>query len=170
MRNPIKKALILAIVVVSCISCSISINTSGKSIHPDAKTVSVQYFNNLAPLGPSNLSQTITLALREKFADRTNLIAVNNDGDLSFEGEIRDYNSALQTITGNEAAGYNRLTITVFVRFNNKKDPKLNFEKSFSEYKDYNASEDLASVQTALIKDIQERLIDAIFKEAVVNW
>jgi len=170
MRTILKNALIFAIFVSACYSCSISINTSGKSIHPDAKTVSVQYFNNLAPLGPATLSQGMTQALRDKFADRTKLIAVNSDGDLAFEGEIRDFNSALQTVTGKEEAGYNRLTISVFVRFNNKKDPKQNFEKSFSQYKDYPASQDLSGVQAALVKDIQERLIDDIFKEAVANW
>ena len=64
----------------------------------------------------------------------------------------------------------NRLTITVRVRFTNKFNEDQNFEQSFSRYADYYSSQNLSSVETALVTEINEALTDDIFNKAFVNW
>ena len=46
---------------------------------------------------------------------------IENDGDLSFEGEITSYSIKPIAIQANETARQNRLTIKVLVKFENKK-------------------------------------------------
>ena len=50
------------------------------------------------------------------------------------------------------------------------KDEKANFERSFSFYTDYPASQSFADSESALVSTIQEKLIDDIFNAAVANW
>jgi len=117
------------------------------------------------------LSRLFTDALRDYFTSQTNLVLVDRNGDLNVEGSISAYTIQPIAIQGNETAAQNRLTITVTVKFTNKKNEKQNFEnKSFSRYQDYPSSQNLSSVQDQLIKQIDDQLVDDIFKQAVVNW
>ena len=152
-------------------SCRMSYSFTGASISPDVKTISIQYFPNNASLVVPTLSRVFTDALKDYFTSQTNLILVDRNGDLNIEGAITGYSVQPVAIQGNETAAMNRLTITVTVKFINKKNEKQNFEnKSFSRYQDYPSTQNLAAVQDQLIKLIDEQLINDIFNQAVVNW
>lgn len=150
-------------------SCGIYTFT-GASIPPEAKTISIQYFENKAILVEPTLSQNLTDALRDKFASQTTLNLTNNDGDLQLEGEIIDYKTEPVAIQADQIAALNRLTITIKVKFVNLFDDSKNFEESFSRYEDYPSSQDLNNVQAGLIDLISEALVEDIFNKAVVNW
>jgi hypothetical protein len=151
-------------------SCRINYSFTGASISPMVKTVSIQYFPNQAPLVVPTLSGALTDALRDYFTSQTNLILVNQNGDLNIEGTITGYVVQPVAIQGNETAAMNRLTIIVNVKFTNKTNEKQDFETSFSRYQDYQSNLSLASVQEALIKEINDQLVQDIFNKAVVNW
>jgi hypothetical protein len=148
----------------------VSYSFTGASISPDVRTVTIPYFPNNAPLVVPTLSRTVTDALRDYFSSQTNLNIVDRSGDLVLDGSITQYAVQPVAIQGNETAAMNRLTISVNVRFSNKKDPKQNWESSFSRYMDYSSSLNLVSVQDVLIKDITDQLVQDIFNKAVVNW
>lgn len=164
------KTLVLVFVFSTFSSCSIKYSFSGASISPESKTFSVGYFQNLAPLVVPSLSNTFTEALKERFINQTKLNFVNNNADLSFEGQIVGYSVEPVALTGNDKASQNRLTITVKVKFLNKQNPEFNFDKEFKQYKDFSSTTNLASVQSALNKEITDLLIDAIFNASVANW
>lgn len=148
-----------------------SYSFTGASISPDVKTVSIQYFANNASLVVPTLSRVFTDALKDYFTSQTNLILVDRNGDLNLEGAITGYSVQPIAIQGNETAAQNRLTISVTVKFTNKKNEKQDFEnKTFSRYQDYPSSQNLATVQDQLIKEIDDELIQDIFNQAVVNW
>jgi hypothetical protein len=152
-------------------SCRMSYSFTGASVSPDVKTVSIQYFANNASLVVPTLSRVFTDALKDYFTSQTNLILVDRNGDLNVEGAITGYSVQPVAIQGNETAAMNRLTIAITVKFTNKKNEKQNFEnKTFSRYQDYPSSQNLAAIQDQLIKEIDDQLIDDIFKQAVVNW
>ena len=160
--------LILAILFSS--SCKINYSFSGASISPDVKTVSIQYFPNMAALVNPNLSQVFTEALKEKFLAQTNLSLVNGVGDLNFEGEITGYNTKPMAIQGNETAALNRLTIRIKVRFSNALDPEQNFDSTFTRYVEYESSKNLSDVEDDLVLEIIEQINDDIFNKSVANW
>ena len=143
---------------------------SGASVSPDVKTVSIQYFKNSASLAPPTISQSFTEALKDIFTSQTKLGLVSQGGDLKFEGEIIGYATSPLAIQSNDHAALNRLTITVHVKFVNEKDEKQNFDTSFSRYADYSSSQSLAAVQSGLIDQINQQLVQDIFNKAMINW
>ena len=150
-------------------SCGIY-SFTGASIPTDAKTVSVAYFTKKVTNSPSSLSQTLTEGLKDLFLSQTNLYLTNEEGDLSFSGEITKYQINPIAIQANETAGQNRLTIAIKAKYNNSFDEKQNFESTFSRYRDFNSSENLADVEAILIEEISKELLEDVFNKAFVNW
>ena len=162
--------LLSVLAVILFTGCKISYSFSGASISPQVKTVSIQYFQNRAPLVQPGLSQTITDALIDKCKAQTSLSYVNGTGDVDFFGEITDYNSRPLTVAANATAAMSRFTITAKVKFTNSVDPDLSFEQTFSRYADYDANLDLSVVEKELSDQIVEMIVEDIFNQAFVNW
>lgn len=168
--NKIKIIAILFFFVFS--ACTIKYSFTGASIPPDAKTVSIEDFPNMAPLINPNLSNKLSEGLKDKFLAQTSLNLVGNNGDLKFSGKITDYYTQPIAIQSGDVsvAAMNRLTVTISVKFENNKDPKANFDTTFSRYKDYDSSNNLQDVEEQLVDEILEELIQDIFNKSVVNW
>jgi hypothetical protein len=158
--------LVLGVLVGSCGVYSFT----GASIPPEAKTISIQYFANNAPLVNPTLSQVFTDIVRDKFTNQTRLGLVPRNGDLQLEGEIVGYSVSPVAIQGNEQAALNRLTITVNVRYTNKFTPSQDFETRLSRFSDYSSSQSLSSVEASLVEIISKALADDIFNRSVANW
>ena len=150
-------------------SCGIY-SFTGASIPANAKTVSVAYFTTTATNLPSSLNQTITEGLKDLFLSQTSLNLTELEGDLSFSGQITKYQLNPMAIQANETAGQNRLTIAIKVKYSNSLDKKQNFESTFSRYRDFNSSENLADVEAVLIEEITKELLEDVFNKAFVNW
>ena len=150
--------------------CTIKYSLSGASIPANAKTFSVAYFPNNAPMVAPILSSTFTDALQDRFVRQTRLSQVSEGGDLSFEGEIIGYTSTPAAISGDEYAVKNRLTITVKVRFTNALKPEDNFDKTFSQGLEYDSNVLLQTAEQTLIPEIVDMLVEDIFNAAVSNW
>lgn len=169
----ILRAALLLVGLFSIHGCGVQIkySLSGASIPPDAKTFSVAYFPNNAPMVAPTLSTTLTEALRDKFSRQTRLQQVDEGGDFAFEGEITNYSSTTASVSSGDYALQNRLTITVKVTFTNAIDQTLSFNnKSFSSYADYDSSQLLLDVQDQLIEEIVEKLVNDIYMAAAGNW
>ena len=168
--SKIMMAMLLALVAATLGGCTVKYSFSGASIPLEAKTVSIPYFPNNAPMVAPSLSSTLTDALQDKFARQTKLQLVSTGGDLAFEGEITNYTSTPAAITSAETAAMNRLTITVKVKFTNIYEPQNNYNKSFSAFAEYDATSLLQDIQDTLITEICEQLVQDIFNAAVANW
>ena len=164
-------AIVLAIGLASG-SCGykVTYNLSGGSIPPEAKTFSVAYFPNNAPMVAPTLSNVLTEGLRDKFSRQTRLEQVEEGGDFAFEGEIVGYSSTTSSVSSGDYALQNRLTITVKVKFTNAIDDKMSFNKNFSAYADYDSTRLLNEVESELIPQIVEQLVTDIFQAAASNW
>ena len=151
-------------------SCGIY-SFTGTSIAPEVKTVTVNYFEYLAPKVNPSLSNMLTEAMQEKFLKLTKLELVDIDGDLEIIGAVTGYDVKATAITANEQAAQNRLTVTVKIEFINRKFPEESLEnKSFSAYQDFDASQSLDAVEATLCEDIVEQLCEDIFNGTVANW
>jgi len=161
---------VLACCLLLVPACRIKYSFTGGSIHPDAKTVSVSYFQNKASMVQPVLSQVITDALKDRLTSQTRLSLVQSGGDYHIEGEITDYSTRPMAIQGNETAALNRLTVSIRVNFVNKPEPNKSFETTFARFDDYPSSSNLSEVEDQLIRNITESLVDDIFNRAFVNW
>lgn len=163
-------AIFVTTFFVSC-GYKITYNLSGGSIPPEAKTFSVAYFPNNAPMVAPTLSNVLTEGLRDKFSRQTRLAQVEEGGDFAFEGEITNYSSTTASVSSGDYALQNRLTITVKVNFQNAVDQTLSFNaKTFSAYADYDSSQLLIDVQDQLIEEIVDDLVNDIYMAAAGNW
>ena len=162
-------ALCCAVLFAGC-GVAIKYSLSGASIPPDAKTFSVAYFPNNATMVSPILSSTLTDALVDMFSRRTRLTQVDEGGDFAFEGEITNYTSTTSSVSSDEYALLNRLTITVKVRFTNALDDSMSFNRTLSAYEDYDSTQLLTEVEGTLIPVIVDKIVTDIFQASASNW
>ena len=143
---------------------------SGASIPEAAKTFSVAYFPNNAPMVSPTLSTMLTESLKDKFSRQTKLQMVEEGGDFAFEGEITGYSSTTASVSSDNYAQLNRLTITVRVEFANVVEPQNSFTQSFSQFADYDSQQLLTDIQSELDQQIVNQLVTDIFMAAAANW
>lgn len=160
----------LALIVIILSSCKIKYSFSGASVPPEAKTMSVLYFQNAAALAPPTLSQQFSEALRDRLSSQTRLGLVSRGGDLNFEGSITGYLTTPVAVQSTDLAAQNRLTITINVKYTCIFDEKKNFEQSFSRFMDYPSTKSLAEVEQELIKEINEQLTQDVINRAFNDW
>lgn len=163
------RLLLLTFVALMAQSCGIY-SFSGTSIQPDIKTITVEYFEYKALTVNPRLASQITEEMKEKYRKLTKLEQVDDDGDLNVYGEITGYAVSTAGVNANEEAAMNRLTVSVKIKFTNKKYPEDDFEKSFSAYADFDSSQLLDSVQDSLCEEIVSKLVDDIFTATVAQW
>lgn len=164
--------LLLSLCALLPAGCGVSIkySLSGASIPSDAKTFSVAYFPNNATMVDPILSSTLTEALVDVFTRRTRLQQTEEGGDFAFEGEVVNYNSATASVSSENTAILNRLTITVKVRFTNALDEKMSFNRTFSAYEDYDSFTPLNAISGTLIPQIVDKIVTDIFMASASNW
>lgn len=143
---------------------------SGASIHPDAKTFSVGFIVNNASIVAPTLSQVLTEKLKTKFINETPLKLTNAEGDMHFTGKITSYVSAPAAITGTQTNAVNRLTVTVEITCDNRLEDDKSFTQTFSNFTDFDAQKDFASLENELIVKICDGLVQDIFNKAFINW
>ena len=161
--------LVLPLVLV-CQSCWIY-SLEGSLVPPNQKTVSVDFFENVAPIVVPTLSQAFTEELKTRIRNQTKLNIVRDNADGHFEGQITDYNISNVAVTANERANLVRLTITVKVKYTSVIEPKASFEQSFSQYEQF--SLDNGSIQAQeprIIPIVTRKLTEDIFNRAFANW
>lgn len=144
----------------------------GTALVPDnMKTITVDFFENNAPIVIPTLAQTFTEDLKNRVRNQSKLTIVRDNGDGRFEGRITDYNYQNVAVTANERSNLVRLTITVSCKYTSNLDPDLSFEQSFSQSEQF--SLDNGSIQAQeprIIPIIVKRLTEDIFNKAFSNW
>jgi len=163
--------IIKILIASAALVCSCGVYTfTGADIHPDAKTISVAYFQNQATLVQPTLSQQFTNDLQEYVIQQTNLNLIRSNGDLQFEGYISDYQIRPISISSSDQANQNRLSVKVFIRFTNQIEPEKSYEQTFTRYADFDSNLNLSQIEESLLEEIISELIEDLFNKAVVNW
>jgi Lipopolysaccharide-assembly len=137
-----------------------------------AKTFSVEYFKPQTGLAKPLYAQRFTESMKDLLLSQSPLKLVEENGDLTYSGVIVDYNTAPVAIQSGaaETASLNRLTITIKVKYENTLEPDLNFEKTFTKFSDFNANQDLFTIEEDLWKLINDQLTQEIYNASVGNW
>lgn len=141
-----------------------------------AETISIQQFYNDASSGPADLAVTFTNQLRDYFQQNTSLVQVASNGELQMEGGVVSYRltpvapSAASNSSTRDAASLTRLTITVKVTYVNLENEDFNFDRTFSQYADFNNDVGLTAIEASLIQEIYDQIILDIFNASVANW
>ncbi|MUV03512.1 hypothetical protein GN157_07300 [Flavobacterium rakeshii] len=163
------KYILVLVLAATVNSCGVYNFTGTGKI--DAETFQVNFFQNNAEIIEPGIERQFTIRLQELIQNQTNLSITNSGGDLVYEGEITQYRISPMTATADQRAAQNRLSITVNVRFTNKKNEDDDFEKPFSFYYDFSGdSLPTGSVLTAALDEIFERITQDVFNESLAKW
>jgi hypothetical protein len=170
-----KLVLFLSIFAISfAMPGCITYSFTGTNIDPSIKTMSIQNFENNSGEGPSFLTNLVSEEFRTYFQRNSNLRLLPEGGDIEIEGQILSYNFSPAAIQNNETlgdiAGANRLTIRLQVSYRNNKDPKQDFEQSFSSFADFPQSQNIAQIDERSIRQITERMVQDVFNKTLANW
>ena len=166
-----KYALRFLIVSLSLMTAGCGVYSfTGTNLSPDIKTFTVLNFNTAVAGGPANLPIQINEKLKEYFQRNTDLTLVPTNGDLILEGTLTGYDVLPVAPTANDQAGFNRLNVTVQVRFTNTKDETKNFDQSFSFYADFPQSQTLNQNEARLLPTILDQIVQNIFNKSAADW
>lgn len=144
---------------------------TGASIPANVKTFQVNRFENNALLVEPGLERDFKIALEDLIQNQTNLNLATSNGDLVYEGEITDYRVSPTTATSENTAAQNRLTISVKIRFYNKKKEDDDLDQTFSFFFDYEGSAQLIGATKATAhEEIFERITQDIFNATLAKW
>jgi len=161
--------LVTFVSILGLSSCKIY-SFKGISIPADVQTVSIQYLDNNADLVNPILSQITTERLKDKFIQETNLNLVSEEGDFAFSGFITEYRVAPVTAEQDAQTTLNSLTISLQIKMICEKHEELNFDKRFTNFKNFDASANFSAEEENLVDEILENLINEIFNKAAINW
>lgn len=152
-------------------SCTISYKFNGASIdYSKVNTISVADFTNNAALVYAPLATNLTDGIKDLYQRQTRLEQVRRGGNLELEGEIIGYNLTPMAVSADSYAAETKLTITVKVRFTNNIAPEESFEKTYTAYQTFDASQMLNDVQDELCTTMIAEIADQIYNDTVAKW
>lgn len=139
------------------------------SIPPEIKTVKVNYIENRARYINPQLSPRLTDKLRQKIVGQTRLTQTNNENvDWEITGFITDYSFSTSAISNQQVAN-NRLTVSVHVSLNNRKEDKIT-EYDVSRSFEFKGNQSFQQAENALGDEMIRTLTDEIFNRLFSNW
>ena len=172
-KQQMKRIGTMMMMVLLMTACSISYKFNGSSIdYTKVKSISFETFPNRSVgfvWGP--MESMFNTALQDIYMQQTRLQQINRNGDLQLSGEITNYDAYNKGVGADGYSTMAELRMTVRVTFVNNSNPQENFEgRQFSSSREYNASQQLASVQDELVNQMIKDIVDQIFNATVANW
>jgi Lipopolysaccharide-assembly len=164
-----KSTILFMLFVLLLAGCEIRYSFSGGQFS-GAKTFSVQYIKPQTALASPAYAQRLTESFKDVMLSQSPLSLTESKGDLQYEGTITQYSITPVAVQSNETASLNRLSITIKIAYTNTLEPDLNFEKSFTKFADFPASQSLFSVEEELWQQINDQLTQEIYNSSVGNW
>ena len=159
----------LYITILCCFySCEIQYGMLDNSI--DADSFSVDLFEEQAANAPAGYGITFTEFLRDFLVSRSKMKLKSKNADIEITGKVKSYFTEPAAIQSNETSALNSLKVVVNVSVINNKDEKQSFVQDFNAFSNYDSSEDLASIEEALLDEINEQISQKILSQLSSNW
>ena len=117
-----------------------------------------------------DLDREFTESLKEKIRTQSRLIFDDRNPNIEFKGTIVDYRITSEAPEEGERVSLNRLTITLAIEYKDNTDDENSWKSNFSHFVNFDSSEDIASIQEDLVRDISDQLMEDIFNKAFTNW
>lgn len=160
---------IVAAFVVS--SCRVSYKFNGASIdYAKTKTIQIDNFPIRSAYVWAPMQGIFQNKLTDIFASQTRLKQVKRGGDLQLSGEITGFDQFNKGIGSDGYSSQVQLKMTVNVRFVNNANHNEDFERTFSATTEYDATQQLTSVQEELVTQMTKDITEQIFNATVANW
>jgi len=165
----LNRIVIVGVVFLST-SCSYY-SFSGVSIPSNLSTISIPLAedNSAAPL--TLLDESLTEFMIDRFVRQTRLSLEEDqeESDLLLTAQITRYTNAPSSVTGQERAQFNRVSISISAQYRNQIDDDV-MERTFSGFEDYDALEGGLEAEESAALAVLENIADDLFIAATSNW
>ena len=166
----IKKSKYLLLLLTTIIVLAGCYTFRDISIPANVKTVRVGIIENKAQYINPQLAPRLLDRLRQKINNQTRLTQVQGtDAHYEINGVITDYRITTTGIS-DQRSSINRLTVTVRITFQNRLDPKDDFEADLSRNFDFDANLSLQQAEASKGDEIVRNMTDEIFNRIFSNW
>lgn len=170
-NKSIKILPLLGMAILWLASCTVSYKFNGASINYDkVKTITIEEFPNRASYVWGPMAPMFNTDLQDIYVQQTRLQQVKRGGDLHVSGEITAYDQYNKSVSAEGYSSVVELKMVVNVRFTNNTNHSEDFEKTFSATCEYDATQQLSSVQEELVTQMVDEITEQIFNATVANW
>lgn len=160
--------LSLSFVLVWHTGCPYSF--TGASVPKHLKTIAIPLIDDQSGFGEAGLREQFTTELTNMFiSDNSLAVADRTTADSILEGIITSVSDAPSVVAQGEAVTKRRITMTVKYTYEDKVLRKKIWEKTFSQWGDYDSGGGL-SQRTAGLTDAIKKISEDVLLETVSGW
>jgi outer membrane lipopolysaccharide assembly protein LptE/RlpB len=143
---------------------------TGASVPPHLKTVAIPLVDDQSGFGEAGLRERFTNELTSLFINDNSLeVTDRSSADAILEGVIASVADAPSLVEEGERVSKRRITVTVRFTFQDMKLRKKMWEKTFSNWGDYESGAGL-SQRDAGVQEAIRKLTEDILLETVSGW
>lgn len=167
--SPIRQEILILMSVLFVSGCGYY-SFSGATVPQHIGTIAIRQVEDNSISTLAGLDEQMTQLLIERFVRQTRLSLEPRDdaADALLQVEITRYVNAPTSVSGNERATRNRVTITVNVTYNDQVENKPFINRTFSSFEEYDPF-DPTSEEDAAVASL-EKIADDIFTAATSDW
>jgi hypothetical protein len=148
--------------------CSYSF--TGSSVPPHLKTVRIQLFDDLSNSGEPGVKEDFTNRLIDVFRQDNSLEVTDAGGaDCTLEGSVASFTDQPTVVAAGVTVQRARITIGIKAAFRDAKLKKTVYEKTFTEWGEYDIGTDPSVRKQAVLTAI-DKLTQDILLETVSGW
>ena len=143
---------------------------TGASVPPHLKTITIPLVDDQSGFGEAGLREDFTRELTDQFiSDNSIRVADRSTADAMLTGSIVSVNDAPSMVQQGEQVSQRRITMSVKFAFQDMKLRRKIWEKSFSNWGDYESGGGLSQRQSGL-KEAIRKLSEDVLLETVSGW
>ena len=145
---------------------------TGAAIPSHLETIAIPLLDDVSRSAQPNLAEELTELLIDRFVRQTRLSLADDDADASalLVGRIERYRNDPVSVTGEERASLNRVTIGVSVSYTDQVEDAELLNRSFTAFGEYDPLENGFEGEIDAATEALEKLAGDIFTSATSNW
>lgn len=163
--------ILIPLMMTSCWPSSVSFVDKG-SMPPEWNDFTLKTLDSNAPNAPLSYPATLSEAIKDGVQNNTKLLITSSETESSIdiEGVINTYNVTPIALQEGDNASQNRLTISVNFDIYIKVPEPQEMKMTSTRFIDYSSSQDLASVETQLLEEINIQIVQDVINKLLSNW
>ena len=145
---------------------------TGATIPEQLGTIAVPLVENNASSPITTLDQNLTDLLIDRFVGQTRLVLepTETDADALLQARIQRYANEPTSVSGDERATRNRVTLTVAVDYTDQTQDEELLQRTFTGFSEYDPVTEGLSGEEEAARAALEIIADDIFTAATSNW
>ena len=145
---------------------------SGAMIPQEHQTITIVPVENATASSLRDLEGSLTDLLNERFVERTRLRLITNanEADVVLTGRLIEYSDVPTSVSGDERATQNEVTISAEVRYRATESDSLLLDDTYTQSETYALSGEGAQSAADAARVVLENIADAVFADATSNW